>query len=75
MEVNYSIVILVILLIVAVGYIAYMHFYKNKQELYEPYYQEKHVRFDNNIDKRDNMSFLDPNYEQRRIEEMKYDMM
>lgn len=65
MEVNYLVIILVILLIAALGYIWYFRFHKKD----EFNYPQKHVRFAD-----DNMSFLEPGYEQRRIDEMNYDI-
>ena len=65
MEANYLVIILVILLIAALGYIWYFRFYKKPNV---DYFQ-KHVRFAD-----DNMSFLEPGYEQKRIDEMNYDI-
>ena len=65
MEVNYLVIILVILLIAALSYIWYFRFHKKD----EFNYPQKHVRFTD-----DNMSFLEPGYEQRRIDEMNYDI-
>lgn len=66
MEANYLVIILVILLIAALGYIWYFRFYKKPNNV--DYFQ-KHVRFAD-----DNMSFLEPGYEQKRIDEMNYDI-
>ena len=51
MEVNYLVIILVILLIAALGYIWYFRFHKKD----EFNYPQRHVRFAD-----DNMSFLEP---------------
>lgn len=70
METNYIIIALIICLVISISYILYT---KLKDKISFNYGNEKKVRFnDNNIDA---MSFLEPNYEQRRIEEIKYDMM
>ena len=70
METNYIIVGLVILLVIAVCYILFINL---KDKISLNIGNEKKVRFnENNMDA---MSFLEPNYEQRRIEEMKYEMM
>lgn len=66
METNYIIIALIICLVISISYILYT---KLKDKISFNYGNEKKVRFN------DAMSFLEPNYEQRRIEEIKYDMM
>lgn len=76
MEVSFSVIILIILLVVALVYIGYIQYKKQKEDPYQEYrpmYQEKHVRFED--ERKDTMSFLEPNYEQRRLEEMRQDLM
>lgn len=70
METNYIIIGLILCLVIAILYILYMNF-KDKIS-FNNGKEEKKVRFNENTDA---MSFLEPNYEQRRIEEMKYEMM
>lgn len=71
METNYIIISLVVCLIIAISYIMFINL-KDKIS-FNTNTQDKKVRFnENNIDA---MSFLEPNYEQKRIEEMKYEMM
>lgn len=70
METKYIIIALSVCLVLTIIYILYINL---KDKISFNSKEEKKVRFnDNNIDA---MSFLEPNYEQRRIEEMKYEMM
>lgn len=65
-----AVIVLVILLIAALCYIFYIKYY---DKIYKPINnKEKKVRFSTY---NDSMSFLDPDYEEKRIEEMQYDMM
>lgn len=61
MELNYIIIALSVCLILSIAYILYSKF--KDRFIFQSEEEDKRVRFN---DKLDAMSFLDPNYEQKR---------
>ena len=78
---NLIIIILTILLILAILYIFYIKFYNNndnKKVRFSNINQEKEFNkkdIINNKNNYDEMSFLEPDYEKRRLDELKFDLI
>lgn len=78
---NIIIIILSILVVLLILYILYSKLYSNKKVRFSNIKKEKkYEKDDNNINNNvntnyDEMSFLEPDYETKRLEELKFDMI
>jgi len=78
---NIIIIILSILVVLLILYILYSKLYSNKKVRFSNIKKQKEFeKDDNNINNNvntnyDEMSFLEPDYETKRLEELKFDMI
>ena len=81
---NFIIIILSVLLMLSILYILYIKLYSNKKVRFnnkiqqKEYNKYKEKEEDNNYKNdynMDEMSFLEPDYETKRLEELKFDMI
>ena len=75
---NLIIIILSVLLTLSILYIIYIKLTMNKKVRFSNIKQEKQYEKDYNNNNKlnyDEMSFLEPDYENKRLEELKFDMI
>lgn len=77
---NIIIIILSVLVVLLILYILYSKLYSNKKVRFSNIKKQKEFEKDNDYNNTpnnnyDEMSFLEPDYETKRLEELKFDMI